>query len=75
MKFVHRFSRSLICEMVIGDEPPSKGKSHMHDLKWSDQPKVKQLRECVRWSHPVHEHLTKLWNLSLMQIVQVGPEL
>ena len=75
MEFVHRFSRSASCEMTVGVEPPSKGKNHIQKLKWIGQPQLKHLRECVRWSHAIHEHLAKLWNLRLMQIVQFGPEL
>jgi hypothetical protein len=35
MKFVHRFSRSVICEMMVSDEPPAKGKNHIQELKWT----------------------------------------
>jgi hypothetical protein len=60
MKFVHRFSRSASCEMMVSDEAPSKGKNHIQELKWNGQPKLKHLREYVRWSHAVREHLAKL---------------
>src|SRR5260221_12735985 len=75
MKFVYRFSCSVIREMMVSDEPPPKGTNHIHELKWSGQPKLKHLREYVRWSHVVNEHLAKLWNLSLIQFDQVGPDL
>jgi hypothetical protein len=43
MKFVHRFSRSASCEMMVSDEAPSKGKNHIQELKWNGQPKLKHL--------------------------------
>jgi hypothetical protein len=34
MRFVHRFSRSVICKMTVSDEPPSKGESPIQEMEW-----------------------------------------
>ena len=75
MKFIHRFSRSLSCEMTVADEPPPGGSLHVRDVEWTGRPKPKHIREYVRWCHVVHEHLANLWGLKLMHAVQVEPRL
>ena len=75
MKFVHRFSPSVLCEMTVTDEPPANGTPHILECKWSVRPKRKHLREYVRWVHQINEHLAKKWNFRILHIVQVGPQL
>jgi hypothetical protein len=75
MKFIHRFSRSLSCEMTVADEPPLGGEFHIRNVAWTGRPKPKHVREYVRWIHVVNEHLANLWGFKLMHAVQVEPRL
>jgi hypothetical protein len=49
MKFVHRFSHSVSWEMIVSDEPPSKGESHIQELKWTSRPKPKHIAQYRQW--------------------------
>ena len=73
MKFVHKCSRSLSCEMVVCDEPPEKGQSHIQSVEWIGQPKRKHLPEYLRFCHVVNSHLADHWQMSILQLVQPSP--
>ena len=75
MKFIHHFSHSLSCEMIVADAPPPRGEAHIRDVQWAGKPKPKHIGECVRWCHVVNSRLADLWNLRLLHVVQTGPKL
>jgi hypothetical protein len=66
MKFVHRFSRSLSCEMMVSDEPPSKGDRHIQELKWTGRPKPKQIAQYRRWGSVNDRDACPRWNQEIL---------
>jgi len=73
VKFVHGFSRSLSCEVVVCDEPPDKGQSLVQSVEWIGQPKRKHLPEYLRFCHVVNSHLADLWQMSILQLLHTSP--
>jgi hypothetical protein len=73
VRFIHRFNRSLCCEMLVSDTPPEKGRPHIQAIEWSGRPKPKHLREYIRFCHVVNSHLADHWQMSLLHVFQTGP--
>jgi hypothetical protein len=73
VKFVHKFSRSLSCQVVVCDEPPEKGQTHVQSVEWIGQPKRKYLPEYLRFCHVMNRHLADQWQMSILQLVQTPP--
>jgi hypothetical protein len=73
MKFIHKFNRSLSCEVLVSDTPPEKGQSHIQSIEWTGRPKRKHVSEYVRFCHVVNSHLADHWQISLPRIVQTSP--
>lgn len=74
MKFIHKFNRSLCCEMQVADTPPEKGHSHIRSVQWTGQPKHKHRREYIRFCHLVNSHLADHWQMSLLHLFLLEPK-
>jgi hypothetical protein len=75
VRFIHKFSRSLSCKMLVSDTPPKKGQPHIQEVEWTGRPKPKHLREYIRFCHVVNSHLAAHWQISLLHVVQTSPTL
>jgi hypothetical protein len=74
MKFIHRFSRSLSCEMTVRDEAPAPGQSHVKSIEWIGQPKPKHVAEYRQWVLHTTSILAERWNVSILYGLGVGPK-
>jgi hypothetical protein len=70
---LHCFSRSVICETTVSDERPSKGESHIQELKWTGRPKRKHLAEYRRWVRLIAQLLTDRWKARVLYGLGVTP--
>jgi hypothetical protein len=77
MKFIHRFTRSIICEVRVDDDPPAKGKTHTLNFVWSRFPKPtpRFARQYVAWICSINQILADRWSMKLMHCVEVGPDI
>lgn len=66
MKFVYRFSHSVICKMTVSDEPPSKDESHIQELKWLGRLKPEHIAQYRQWILSTTAMLGQLWNEELL---------
>jgi hypothetical protein len=73
MKYIHRFSRSVQCEVEVRDEAPPKGERHIINVEWTGQPKRSHMGEYIRWMNHVNDLLAKKWGIRMMQIFQKSP--
>jgi hypothetical protein len=73
MKYIHRFSRTVQCEVEFADSPPPKGKTHIINMQWTGQPKRSHMADYIRWMNHVNDLLAKKWSLRMMQIFQKSP--
>jgi hypothetical protein len=71
MKYVHRFTRSLSCEVEVADQPPPQGTNHILAIVWDGQRKAKHHPEYLRWMHFIHSDCANRWNKKFMQAVQL----
>ena len=62
LTFVHRFSRSVQCEMKVRDEPPGPRKTLSCERQWIGRPKRKHLPDYRRWCLHVTQLLADRWN-------------
>src|SRR5262245_51985813 len=74
MKFIHRFSHSLSCEMTVTDEPPAAGQSHVQSIEWIGELKSKHIAEDRQWVLHTTSILAERWNLSILYGLGVSPQ-
>ena len=73
MRFIHKFSCSLQCEVQVTDSPPPTGSRHIINCQWTGTPKPKHVREYVRWINEVNRYLADLWRINMAHVIQVKP--
>jgi hypothetical protein len=66
LTFIHRFSRSLQCELRVKNEPPAKGTCAQLSLEWTGRFKPKHLPEYRQWILSVHQHLCEKWQSKIL---------
>jgi hypothetical protein len=60
--FVHRFSRSVQCQMRVRDEPPGPHRMLSCEHRWTGRPKRKHLADYRRWALYTTQLLADRWN-------------
>jgi hypothetical protein len=50
MIFIHRFSRSLSCTMIVTDDPPLNGENFVQNIEWTERPQYSPRRVRCSWS-------------------------
>jgi hypothetical protein len=73
VKFIHRFSPSVLCELETTEEMPAKGESHVLNVIWSGRPKRKHVPEYIRWMHLVNQRCAEMWSAKIMHCFQLTP--
>lgn len=68
MMFRCDFGKGVTCEMEIGDEPPTKGTSHILEIQWTGKPTIKTLRLYKAWMNSVNEMLADKWGFKFMHV-------
>ena len=71
MTFKCDFGKGVTCEMVVADEPPAKGTSHVQRIEWAGVPTRKTLRHYVPWMNSVNKMLADKWRLRLMHVYEL----
>jgi hypothetical protein len=73
MRYVHRFSRTVSCEIEVTEDPPAKGASHVLSVEWTGNRKKSHIPEYMRWMHLVNQKCAEKWKLKLMHVFQKSP--
>ena len=68
MMFRCDFGKGVTCEMEIGDEPPTKGTSHVLEIQWTYTPTIKTLRLYKAWMNSVNKMLADKWGFTFMHV-------
>lgn len=66
LKFIHRFSSRLSCELQIPATPPGKGQLLLPTCCWSGCPKPKHIPAYRQWALLVHQHLADQWQQRIL---------
>lgn len=72
-KYIHRFNKTLTCEVEVTDDAPAKGSSHVLSFTWSHKPKKKHYAEYTQWMHTVNDSCAKRWGNRFIYAVQISP--
>jgi hypothetical protein len=74
LRFVHRFSRSVLAELVVRDEPPPAGQV-VKDLQivWTGRPKKNVVAEYRAWILSVYQALADRWQRPIAYALGISP--
>ena len=74
LKFVHRFSRTVWCEITVPDFPPANGKlAPPCASNWIGRPKPKHVAAYRQWMLSVHQHLADRWQIKILYALGPSP--
>jgi hypothetical protein len=74
MRFLHDFGGNLRCELIVTDNPPPKGESHIVRTNWyGGKPSKEQLEEYHRFMKSVNQTAVNRWQIKLAYAVQTDP--
>jgi hypothetical protein len=73
LTFVHRFSRTVQCEMKVRDEPPGPRKMLSCEHQWTGRPKRKHLPHYRRWALCTTQFLADRWNQRVPYALGTAP--
>jgi hypothetical protein len=73
LRFIHHFSRSLKCEMLVRDIAPGPGESFQFTCQWTGQPRPKHLPEYRRWILYTAQLLVDRWQKRIGYALSVSP--
>jgi hypothetical protein len=73
LKFVHRFSRSLVCEMTVEDKPPGAGTSLSLNHEWTGRPKRKHAAAYRQWTLTAIQLLADRWQCRILYALGIAP--
>jgi hypothetical protein len=74
MTFIHRFSRSVQCEMRVSDQPPATGTSHVQAIEWVGRLKAKHIPEYRQWILVVTQQLSNHWQAKILYCLGIKPD-
>jgi hypothetical protein len=72
MKYIHKFSSVLFCEVDVLDRSPLPGEQHILKVLWSNTPKPKHIPEYIRWMHLVSDQYAKKFSARIMHVFQLS---
>lgn len=72
LRFIHRFSRSVSCEITLPDTPPLSGAFVMLPCGWIGKPKRRHLPIYRRWILFVSQSLADRWGQKLLYALGVS---
>jgi hypothetical protein len=74
LRFVHRFSRSVSCEMRVTDQPPASGETFQAACQWTGPgPKPKHIPAYRQWILYTTQLLADRWQKRLLYALGVAP--
>jgi hypothetical protein len=74
LRFIHRFSRTLSCELHIAAQPPDPEKILSPVYVWTGgRPKKKHVKEYRQWALLVHQRLADQWQQSILYALGIPP--
>lgn len=66
LTFIHRFSRSVQCEIRIKDEPPLPNAMFVLPCQWTGRPERKHLTVYRQWVLATNQLLANRWQTSIL---------
>lgn len=72
LTFVHRFSRSVSCEMRVLNQAPRPGQSLTLDHEWTGRPKRKHLDAYRQWTLCTIQRLADRWQKRILYALGVA---
>jgi hypothetical protein len=72
LTFVHRFSRSVTCEMTVRDEPPESGMALSCEHQWSGRPKPKHVSAYRHWTLHTTQFLAERWQKRILYGLRIA---
>jgi len=69
LRFVHRFSGGVSCEMMTADVPPAPGSQFVWNFEWTGRPRPKHINEYRMWVLSTTQLLSDRWGISIMYIL------
>ena len=73
LRFIHRFSRTLQCELHIAAQPPRPGQMLSLACLWTGKPKKKHIPADRQWVLVTNQHLTDHWGIRISYGLGVSP--
>ncbi|MGA8658281.1 MAG: hypothetical protein WB586_19235 [Chthoniobacterales bacterium] len=73
LTFIHRFSRTLSCELQIPAAPPAPGQLLLPTCCWSGRPKPKHIPAYRQWALLVHQNLADQWQQRILYGLGTAP--
>jgi hypothetical protein len=73
LTFIHRFSRSVMCEMRVVDAAPQPGEMLQFNHEWTGRPKPKHIAAYRQWTLYVTQMLTERWGKRILYGLGVSP--
>ena len=64
------FGGGVSCELAVSETPPSKGSSHILDLRWTGVPQKRHIHPYLRWVKTVNQQLADEWQVRLLHVLQ-----
>ena len=72
LRFIHRFSRSVQCELRVPDVPPADGQILQLDSTWTGRPKRRHLPAYRQWILYVTQSLADRWDQRILYALGVA---
>jgi hypothetical protein len=74
VSFVNNFGDGVSCELIVTDDPPPKGESHIVRTNWyGGKPTLKHLAQYHQWMQEVNQIVANRWAAKLLYAIQTGP--
>jgi hypothetical protein len=74
MRFLHDFGDGIRAELILTDDPPTKGGSPLIRCDWcGGRPSLQHLEQYLRWTKEVYQTAADHWGIKFAHVVQTGP--
>ncbi len=60
-------------KVIVSDNPPEEGSSHILEVEWSGEMTPKVIRPYIGWMNGINQRLADEWGVKLMHIYQLKP--
>jgi hypothetical protein len=72
LRFVHRFSRSVQCELCVPDHAPPPGSRNVMSVEWTGRVRRKHIDEYRQWVLSTNQVLSDRWGITMLYALGVA---
>ena len=66
LTFIHRFSRSVICELRVPDQAPPAGSRNVWSFEWTGRLRRKHVDAYRQWVLSTNQILSDRWQITML---------